>query len=216
MDFSTEDRADKIQNQVEDEYMDMDKEDQYDMVPLQGMCPMMNHPCMQGMMGMPYGIEGGNIGMMPENMGMMPQNMSMISPNMGIIPQSMGMMPPNMGMMPSNMGMAPQNMGMMPSNIGMMPEMMDNEMDMEEIMSENMHGMNMMNKEEYLSNVDKDLQGKSRTREHDQNDVNKIVSRIERYNPGIFASLRRCGFSYQMAKRYVGRIVRLTLMYYED
>jgi len=48
------------------------------------------------------------------------------------------------------------------------------------------------------------------------NDVDYIVRRIERYNPGIFRKLTRCGIPYPEARDIVRRIVKLTLMYSEE
>ncbi|MBK5241600.1 hypothetical protein [Clostridium sp.] len=48
------------------------------------------------------------------------------------------------------------------------------------------------------------------------NDVDSIVRKIERYNPGIFRMLTRCGIPYTRAVGLVRRIVRLTFMYRDD
>jgi RNA polymerase-binding transcription factor DksA len=199
MDFSTDDRLNKA-NKAEEEKinsnMDMDMDMEYDMIPMpmymQGMAPAMTPPCMQGMMGMPQGNQG-----LYPMMGMMPYEMH----NMMMPQGMMGMMSPNMqGMMPEMMS---------PNMQGMMPQMYE----------ENLHGMNMMEMEDEDYRDEKDEFNNSdnkKTRDYDADDINKILMKIERYNSGIFALLRRCGMSYPMAKRYIRRIIRLTLMYYED
>lgn len=48
------------------------------------------------------------------------------------------------------------------------------------------------------------------------NDVNRILRKIERYNPGIFRTMCRYGIPYPVARRLCRRIIRLTLMYYND
>ncbi|MCJ7691008.1 MAG: hypothetical protein MUO60_17070 [Clostridiaceae bacterium] len=48
------------------------------------------------------------------------------------------------------------------------------------------------------------------------NDVDSIVRKIERYNPGIFRMLTRCGIPYARVVGLVKRIVRLTLMYRDE
>lgn len=202
MDFNTDDRVDKAANKAENEEinenmdidLDMDMDMDYDMVPMpmymQGMALGMTPPCMQGMMGMAQG-------------------------NQGLYPM-MGMMPPQgmPEMMPQNMpGMTPE---MMPQNMpGMMPEMMEE--NVHSMMEDNLHGMNMMEmEEEDYSEGKNDFENKTRIRDYGPNEINRILTKIERYNPGVFAFLRRCGLSYPMAKRFIRRIVRLTLMYYED
>jgi hypothetical protein len=50
----------------------------------------------------------------------------------------------------------------------------------------------------------------------DENDVDSIVRKIERYNPLVFRQLSRYGMPYAQAKAVVRRIVRLTLMYSEE
>lgn len=198
MDFSTDDRLDKDNKAKEEKInsnmdMDMDMDMEYDMIPMpmymQGMAPEMIPPCMQGMMGMPQGNQG-----LYPMMGMMPHGM----PNMMMPHGMMGMMSPNtQGMMPE----------MMSSNMqGMMPQMYE----------ENLHGMNMMEMEDEDYHDEKDDFNNfdnKKTRGYDADDINKILMKIERYNPGVFVVLRRCGMSYPMAKRYIRRIVRLTLMY---
>ncbi|KYH34472.1 hypothetical protein CLTEP_15200 [Clostridium tepidiprofundi DSM 19306] len=51
---------------------------------------------------------------------------------------------------------------------------------------------------------------------HNYNDVVRIVRKIERYNPGIYRMMRFYGVPYPVANRLLRRIVRLTLMYYDD
>ncbi|MCB2292510.1 hypothetical protein LGK95_03015 [Clostridium algoriphilum] len=48
------------------------------------------------------------------------------------------------------------------------------------------------------------------------NDVERIVRRIERYNPAIFRRMTRCGIPYLEARELVRRIVRVTLMYRDE
>ncbi|QGU94903.1 hypothetical protein GOM49_07135 [Clostridium bovifaecis] len=165
---------------------------------------------------------------MNENMDMdldMDMDYDMVPMPMYMQGMTLGMTPPPpcmqgmMGMTQGNQGLYPM-MGMMPQGMPeMMPKMMPQNMSgmMPKMMEENMHGMNMMEMEdEEYSEEENDLENNSRIREYGPNDINRILTKIERYNPGVFAFLRRCGLSYPMAKRFIRRIVRLTLMYYED
>ncbi len=47
-------------------------------------------------------------------------------------------------------------------------------------------------------------------------DVRKILRKIETYNPGIFRYLAMYGVPYNAAKKIIRRVIRLTLMYYDD
>ena len=86
--------------------------------------------------------------------------------------------------------------------------------------------MPTMNEEYYPDNEERyDLEeeyyrkkkkSKHHYHDHDYNDVNKIVRKIERYNPGIYRMMRFYGVPYPVANRLIRRIVRLTLMYYDD
>lgn len=189
MDFNTDDRVDKAANKAENEEINENMDVDLDMDMDYDMVPMPMY--MQGMaLGMTPPCMQGMMGMAQENQGLYPM--------MGMMPQGVnGMMMPSQGM-PE---MMPQNMQ------GMMPEMME----------ENLHGMNMMEmEEEDYSEGENDFENKTRIRDYGPNEINRILTKIERYNPGVFAFLRRCGLSYPMAKRFIRRIVRLTLMYYED
>jgi len=153
------------------------------------------------MVPMPMYMQDMAPGMIPPCMQGM---MGMSQGNQGLYPM-VGMIPHEMHNMMMPYGM----MGMMyPNMYGMMPHMYE----------ENLHGMNMMGMEDKDCHDEKDEFDNfdKKTRDYDTDDINKILMKIERYNPGIFAFLRRCGMSYPMAKRYIRRIVRLTLMYYED
>lgn len=145
---------------------------------------------------MPYMMPGMQPLPMYGNAGM--QNyMQGNCPMIGAMPQGVqGMMMPPMYAMPD-----------------MMPENMNNVMGTEEIMPENMHGMKMMEDgEDEYSNADKDMHSS----DYDAKEIDRILTRIERYNPGVFALLRRYGFPYPLAKRFIRRIVKLSLMYYQD
>lgn len=48
------------------------------------------------------------------------------------------------------------------------------------------------------------------------NEVNNILRKIERYNPGIFRYMRMYGIPYPAARLLCRKIIRLTLMYYDD
>lgn len=56
---------------------------------------------------------------------------------------------------------------------------------------------------------------KKKCHDYDYKDINRIVRMIERYNPGIYRTMRMYGIPYPEANRLVRRIVRLTLMYYD-
>lgn len=141
------------------------------------------------MIPMPMYMQGGVPGMMPLQMTpIMPDFTSPMSPQM---PE----------MIP----------GMMPSTLpNMMPN--PNMMDVEQMISDNMAGMNMMETED-----DEDIdENMTRKKKHDTKDVNKILMKIERYNPGIFRYLRMYGVPYPVAKKIIRKIIRVTLIYYED
>lgn len=59
--------------------------------------------------------------------------------------------------------------------------------------------------------------GKSRRLDCDDFiDVNNILMKIERYNPGVFQFLRRYDMSYEDAKKIIKKIITVTLMYEND
>lgn len=103
-------------------------------------------------------------------------------------------------------GRTPSIMPMMP----MMPEMMRMFSMMSE--EENME-MDDAENEEFESNE----AGYGRKKEaYKPSEVNKILRKIERYNPGIFRYMKMYGIPYPAARLLCRRIIRLTLMYYDD
>ncbi len=49
--------------------------------------------------------------------------------------------------------------------------------------------------------------------EHEYDDVDEILRKIERYNPGVFRRLASYGVPYPAARNIVRRVIRLTLNY---
>ncbi|MCY6370757.1 hypothetical protein [Clostridium ganghwense] len=113
------------------------------------------------------------------------------------MPMSMGM--PGM-IMPQMMEMSGM---MMPQMMGMMGRMYQPDM-ME---------MDEMEEEDYGEEEGNESRGKESYR---PNEVNRILRKIERYNPGIFRTMGMYGIPYPTARRLCRRIIRLTLMYYDD
>lgn len=214
---------------------EMDIEDEYEMVPISPermnfhMKPEMNNYPMENNIdydGM-YNIPNINptAPMNPSDM-IDPMNMG----NMNTNPIAMPMMPCMMhcmyymncmNMQPKYMDpMQPQmSLGMMMSP--MMPEMMEGAI-MPNMMPE------MMNTEDYeMSSVTEkrteedteDIINNVRANEeelrYNPRDVDEILRKIQRYNPGVFRMLRSYGVPYDEARRICRRIIRLTLTYYE-
>ncbi|KGM93598.1 hypothetical protein IRP63_09280 [Clostridium botulinum] len=75
----------------------------------------------------------------------------------------------------------------------------------------NNYGMRMMEEDDEYSD------DKSRELDYDDFvDVNNMLMKIERYNPGIFQFLRRYNMSYEDAKKIIKKIITVTLMYEND
>lgn len=55
-----------------------------------------------------------------------------------------------------------------------------------------------------------------RKKDQGPGEVERILIKMERYNPWIFRELRMYGIPYQVARRIVKKIIRLTLIYSED
>ena len=72
--------------------------------------------------------------------------------------------------------------------------------------------MNMMEIEDDYEDIDEDM---TRKKNHCK-DANKILMKIEKYNPGIFRYLRMYGVPYPVAKKIIRKIIKVTLMYYDD
>ncbi|AYF53301.1 hypothetical protein FDJ70_02020 [Clostridium botulinum] len=74
--------------------------------------------------------------------------------------------------------------------------------------SPNNYGMRLMEEDDEYSD------DKPRELDYDDFvDVNNMLMKIERYNPGIFQFLRRYGMSYEDAKKIIKKIITVTLMY---
>lgn len=104
------------------------------------------------------------------------------------------------------MGMPGRTMPLMP----LMPEMlrMFSMMNEEEIMEKDEAGYG-----EFEDNEAEDVRKKEA---YKPSEVNKILRKIERYNSGIFRYMRMYGIPYPVARLLCRRIIRLTLMYYDD
>ncbi|MCY6485066.1 hypothetical protein OW763_12025 [Clostridium aestuarii] len=117
--------------------------------------------------------------------------------------QEMSMMP--MQTMPYGM---PMNMNCIPNP---MSGMMMNQM---------MYGRNDMLRTDNIETsgyFDEDKIDDTRKKDNYRpNQVNRILRNIERYNPGIFKQMMMFGIPYPTAKKICRRIIRLTLMYYDD
>ncbi|WP_461207229.1 hypothetical protein [Clostridium sp. DL1XJH146] len=82
--------------------------------------------------------------------------------------------------------------------------------------------------EEYNRNFNRQKKKNKKDKDYDYNnkdyynkdyynrDVRRILRKIETYNPGIFRYLAMYGVPYDAARKIVRRIIRLTLMYYDD
>lgn len=101
-------------------------------------------------------------------------------------------------------------MGMPGRTTPMMPDMMRmfSMMNEEEIME-----MDEAGEGEFEANEADDIRKKGA---YKPSEVNKILRKIERYNPGIFRYMRMYGIPYPAARLLCRRIIRLTLMYYDD
>lgn len=193
MESNTEDRMD----------IDIDMDEEYDMVPM----PMYMQEGMPRM-GQPAMME-----MTPEMMGF--PGMMEMNPEMMGVPGAMGVP----GMMPCAMGVPGLMPWTMPPGIPEgMPGMMYSPMGMEEMRPRNFSGMNMMEMEEdEYSNGEDDFNDDMRKeKDYGPLEINRILTKIERYNPGMFRYLRMYGMSYKSARRFIKKIIKLTLMYYED
>lgn len=104
------------------------------------------------------------------------------------------------------MGMPGRTTPLMP----MMPEIirMFSLMNEEEIME-----MDEAGDGEFEDNEVEDIRKKET---YKPSEVNKILRKIERYNPGIFRYMRMYGIPYPAARLLCRRIIRLTLMHYDD
>lgn len=199
MEFNTEDRMD----------IDIDMDEEYDMVPM----PMYMQEGMPGM------EQPGMMEMTPEMMGfpgmMGVPGMMEMTPEMMGVPGVMGVP----GMMPGAMGVPGLMPWTMPPGIPEgMPGMMYGPMGTEEMMPRNFSGMNMMEMEEdeYSNREDDSNDDMRKEKDYGPLEINRILMKIERYNPGIFRYLRMYGMSYKAARRFIKKIIKLTLMYYED
>ncbi|MFD3157646.1 hypothetical protein ACFIJ5_12385 [Haloimpatiens sp. FM7330] len=120
-------------------------------------------------------------------------------------------------MMQQMMGM--QCMSMMPNTMNSMqcapmPPMMPNEMNSMQctpMMPNEMMNEEGMEEYETDSEDEDDMRYKKKPR-----DVNRILRKIEMYNPGVFRMMRSYGIPYPVARRICRRIIRLTLMYCDD
>jgi hypothetical protein len=168
-------------------YMDFNAEDRED----KGMDMDMEYD----MIPMPMYMNGGVPSMMPLEM---PPNMSGTMGMQGFMP---------LMMQPSGAEMFP---AMMPN---MMTNMDPNMMGVEQMLPGSMVGMNMMEAEDDYEDIEEDM---TRKKDCGPKEVNKILMKIQKYNPGIFRYLRMYGVPYPVAKKIVRKIVKVTLMYYED
>lgn len=150
---------------------------------------------------------------------MMPMPMPGGVPVPGIMPVEMPLnMQESMGMQgfmplmmkPVGLEMSPI---MMPNiNSNMMPNMIPSMMNVEQMLPTTTAGMNMMEQDDY-EDMDEDM---TRKKEYGPKEINKILMKMEKYNPGIFRYLRMYGVPFTIAKKIIRRIIKVTLMYYED
>jgi len=152
------------------------------------------------MMPMPGGVPVP--GIMPVEM---PLNMQGSMGMQGFMPL---MMKP-VGVEMSPIMMPNINSNMMPN---MIPNMIPSMMNVEQMLPTTTAGMNMMEQDEY-EDMDEDM---TRKKEYGPKEINKILMKMEKYNPGIFRYLRMYGVPFTIAKKIIRRIIKVTLMYYED
>ena len=117
-----------------------------------------------------------------------------------MIPMPMYMQGGVPGMMP--LQMTPTAPGFTPPMMQQGPEMIPGMM----------LNPNMMEIEDDYEDIDEDM---TRKKNHCK-DANKILMKIEKYNPGIFRYLRMYGVPYPVAKKIIRKIIKVTLMYYDD
>lgn len=168
-----------------------DIEEDYDMVPMsqESMC-MQNYCMMPGMneMGEVQSVQGMNS--MQNMQGMSPmQNMQGVSPM-----QNMQGMSPMQNMQGMNPMQSMQWMNPMQCMQGM------------EDMKDDMY-------DDDMSSSDSDECGMRDNDRYKPKDVDKILKKIERYNPGVFRLMRMYGVPYPVARRICRRIINLTLKY---
>jgi len=56
----------------------------------------------------------------------------------------------------------------------------------------------------------------TRKKKYTPKEINKILIKIERYNPGVFREMKIHGMPYESAKGLLKNIIRLTLIYEEN
>ncbi|GAA0723360.1 hypothetical protein GCM10008905_15900 [Clostridium malenominatum] len=145
----------------------------------------------------------------------------------GMKPMGMHQMPMNMDMdidmdmdMDMNMGMDMdmenlQNMGLM-QDMNLTEDMMDNMRDGSSIKEDT---EDIATNADFIEDEDFDFtrRPKDKHNHHGYNcDVDHVLRKLERNNPGIFRRLTMCGMPYFQARRFVGRIVSLSLDYCRD
>lgn len=140
-----------------------------------------------------------------------------------VIPMSMRMNEMNTGGMPFYCGMMNPYYNM----DGYIPEMFRSTYEMmqlpyeryEDMMDDDSWGMKMMDDEnddddEYREYRDEHIDNKSD--ENYQGEVSRIVSKIEKYNHGVFEYMRTYGIPYEDAKKMIERNIELALIYCEE
>jgi hypothetical protein len=187
-----------IMNLEDKNFEDIDRNEEYEMIPFE--------PMMYGygqMNAMPSMGMNPNTGMNPD-MGMPMGYMQDVNPNME--------MDPWMGMN-SNMGMNQFNEDMFTNGFNSMAMMYG-----DSSMKENGDESEELRQIDRYGDKDPVKDGHKNPDKFNpkHNEVDSIVRRIERYNPAIFKLLTRCGMPYAEARDLVRRIVKLTLMYSEE
>ncbi|KOA20163.1 hypothetical protein CLHOM_13620 [Clostridium homopropionicum DSM 5847] len=56
----------------------------------------------------------------------------------------------------------------------------------------------------------------TRKKDYTPNEINRILMKIERYNPGVFREMKMYGMPYKSTKALIKKIIRLTLIYEEN
>ena len=138
-----------------------------------------------------------------------------VIPYMGMTEEYMQNLNTNMGMNPwSGMGQFNDDMSMNEFNqLGRMfgeSSMNDYQEESECLEKLDKYEDTEQDREQYNKPI---IHGKSNQQ---YNDVNSIVRRIERYNPGIFRRLVRCGITYAESREIITKIVRVALMYRDE
>lgn len=89
-------------------------------------------------------------------------------------------------------------------------------MSMMPMMPDMMRMFSMMNEDGDVEFEANEVDDVRRKEAYNPSEANNILRKMERYNPGIFRNMRMYGVPYPAARLLCEKIIRLTLMYYDD